>query len=61
MNDRRLDAHHKRWLGDLAVRCWCQARIVTVPQAEVRAGLTRACGRGCAQMGERIRAELEAA
>ena len=31
--------------GPLRVTCWCEAAVVTVPAAEVRAGRTRSCRR----------------
>jgi hypothetical protein len=32
----------------LAVECWCHQEIVLVPRLQVRAGITRSCGRdGC--------------
>lgn len=35
--------------NDLAVNCWCEATIVHVPPAELKAGRTRSCGlRHCA-------------
>lgn len=30
--------------GNLAVFCWCEARVVAVPVVELRAGSTRSCG-----------------
>lgn len=37
-------AQHPRDGDDVPVTCWCEAEIVKVPLALVRAGLTYSCG-----------------
>lgn len=39
---------------DVLATCWCDHRLVTVPLALVRLGLTYPCGDGCALVGARL-------
>lgn len=41
---RRGYSPRKVYDDALAVLCWCQARVVHVPAAAVRAGQTASCG-----------------
>lgn len=48
-HDKPLGIHDD---GTAEVTCWCEARIVLVPLAEMRQGLTRRCSVGCELGGE---------
>ena len=40
-----MTRHYRIPTGDtLDVTCWCEAEVLTIPKAEVLAGLTRSCG-----------------